>query len=75
MDKATTTAAQSAAEEKIRQLEEENARLREALAQICEHTAAVTHLIDSLSATEEGHAAAPVTNHDVKNLLKKYSRL
>lgn len=61
-------------EERIRQLEEENARLRDVLAQIREHTAEIDRLLNTLSGDGDD-SAARVTDSDVKNLLKKYSRL
>lgn len=65
-------------EEKIKQLESENARLRDALKKITEHcetalrvTEEIKDLLEKDKAAEDAH----VTDEDVKNLLKKYSRL
>ena len=59
-------------------LASENARLREALKKIAEHQAQIQKILDGVSdllKTEEQTESAPVTDEDVKELLKKYSRL
>ncbi|WP_407384062.1 hypothetical protein [Ruminococcus sp.] len=59
-------------------LTSENIRLREALKKISEHHAAIQKILDGVSdllVTDEQAASAPVTEKDVKELLKKYSRL
>ncbi len=56
----------------------ENARLREALRKISEHHTEIQKLLDGISdliVTNEPTESAPVTEEDVKQLLKKYSRL
>lgn len=58
--------------------EQENIRLREALRKISEHQAQIQQILDSvkdLLAVSEPFESTPVTDDDVKNLLKKYSRL
>ena len=65
-------------EDKIKQLESENARLRDALKKITEHCEAVMRVTDEIKdILDKDNTAAdvPVTDEDVKNLLKKYSRL
>lgn len=66
-------------EEKIRQLEEENSRLREALRAVAHHQQEIQALLDGvkdlLAVPESSGEKAHVTDDDVKNLLKKYSRL
>jgi|GEM_PF-3236779 len=66
-------------EEMLRQLEEENNRMRETLLAIEHHQQEIEKLIDSvrdlLETPEEDGENAHVTDDDVKNLLKKYSRL
>ena len=62
-------------EDKLRRLEEENARLREALDRIREHLQAIDHIMQGLSEVDEKHLDSQFTDDDVKNLLKKYSRL
>ena len=59
-------------------LASENARLREALKKIAQHQAEIQKLLDGVSdllAEDEQTESAPVTEKDVKELLKKYSRL
>ena len=59
-------------------LASENARLREALKKIAEHQAQIQKILEGVSdllKTEEQTESAPVTDEDVKELLKKYSRL
>lgn len=59
-------------------LASENARLREALKKIAEHQAQIQKILDGVSdllRANEQTEAAPVTDEDVKELLKKYSRL
>ena len=66
-------------EDKIKQLESENARLRDALKKMTEHCEAALRVTDEIkdllekdkTAADDAH----VTDEDVKNLLKKYSRL
>ena len=65
-------------EEKIRQLEHDNARLKKALKEISAHEAEIRKLLDEvqdLLYTNEQIDNTPVTDEDVKSLLKKYSRL
>ena len=65
-------------EDKIKQLDSENARLRDALKKITEHCEAVMRVTDEIKdILDKDNTAAdvPVTDKDVKNLLKKYSRL
>lgn len=66
-------------EEMLLQLEEENNRMRETLLAIEHHQQEIEELIDSvrdlLETPEEDGENAHVTDDDVKNLLKKYSRL
>ena len=65
-------------EDKIKQLESENARLRDALKKITEHCEAVMRVTDEIKdILDKDNTAAdvPVTDEDVKNLLKKYSKL
>lgn len=65
-------------EDKIKQLDSENARLRDALKKITEHCEAVMRVTDEIKdILDKDNTAAdvPVTDEDVKNLLKKYSRL
>ena len=65
-------------EDKIKQLDSENARLRDALQKITEHCEAVMRVTDEIKdILDKDNTAAdvPVTDEDVKNLLKKYSRL
>ncbi|MBQ6335595.1 MAG: hypothetical protein IJI50_00025 [Ruminococcus sp.] len=59
-------------------LASENARLREALKKIAEHQAQIQKILDGVSdllRANEQTESAPVTDEDVKELLKKYSRL
>ena len=59
-------------------LTSENARLREALKKIAEHQAQIQKILDGVSdllRANEQTESAPVTDEDVKELLKKYSRL
>lgn len=57
----------------------ENQRLREALRQIRTKQEEIRQILDGVSnllaADEEAAENTPVTDEDVKNLLKKYSRL
>ena len=56
----------------------ENARLLGALRKIKEHNDEIQKILDEVSdllATNEQTEDAPVTDEDVKELLKKYSRL
>lgn len=65
-------------DENIKALEHENTRLREALKKISEHQTAIREILDSVSdllVTLEKTEVTPVTDDDVKQLLKKYSRL
>ena len=65
-------------EEKTRDLATENARMCEALNKIAEHHAQIQKILDDVSdllVDEEHDETAPVTEEDVKQLLKKYSRL
>lgn len=59
-------------------LASENARLREALKKISEHQEEIRKILGGVSdllATNEQADPTPVTDDDVKELLKKYSRL
>lgn len=59
-------------------LASENARLLGALRKIKEHNEEIKKILDEVSdllATNEQTESAPVTDEDVKQLLKKYSRL
>lgn len=59
-------------------LASENARLLGALRKIKEHNDEIKKILDEVSdllVTNEQTEAAPVTDEDVKQLLKKYSRL
>ncbi len=65
-------------EENYQELLRENNRMRETLRKIAEHQSEIQRLlgeIDDLLKTEEPTEIAPVTDEDVKQLLKKYSRL
>lgn len=65
-------------DENNKNLASDNARLREALKKITEHNAQIQKILDGVSdllADEEHGEAAHVTEEDVKQLLKKYSRL
>lgn len=56
----------------------ENARLLGALRKIKEHNEEIKKILDEVSdllVTNEQTESAPVTDEDVKQLLKKYSRL
>ena len=65
-------------EEKIRQLEHDNDRLKKALREISAHQAEINKQLDGiqdlLMETVETDNT-PVTEEDLKSLLKKYSRL
>ncbi len=59
-------------------LASENARLLGALRKIREHNEEIKKILDEVSdllVTNEQTESAPVTDEDVKQLLKKYSRL
>ena len=59
-------------------LANENARLLGALRKIKEHNEEIKKILDEVSdllVTNEQTESAPVTDEDVKKLLKKYSRL
>ena len=59
-------------------LASENARLLGALRRIKEHNEEIKKILDEVSdllVTNEQTESAPVTDEDVKQLLKKYSRL
>ena len=62
----------------LHQLEHENARLKKALKEISTHQTEIRKLLDEvqdLLAEKEHIDNTPVTEEDVKSLLKKYSRL
>lgn len=65
-------------EEKIRQLEHDNDRLKKALREISAHQAEINKQLDDiqdlLMETVETDNT-PVTEENLKSLLKKYSRL
>lgn len=59
-------------------LASENARLLGALRKIKKHNEEIKKILDEVSdllVTNEQTESAPVTDEDVKQLLKKYSRL
>lgn len=59
-------------------LASENARLLGALRKIKEHNEEIKKILDEVSdllVTNEQTESTPVTDEDVKQLLKKYSRL
>lgn len=59
-------------------LASENTRLLGALRKIKEHNEEIKKILDEVSdllVTNEQTESAPVTDEDVKQLLKKYSRL
>lgn len=61
-----------------KKLASENARLLGALRKIKEHNDEIQKILNEVSdllATNEQTESAPVTDEDVKELLKKYSRL
>ncbi len=61
-----------------KKLASENARLLGALRKIKEHNEEIKKILDEVSdllVTNEQTESAPVTDEDVKQLLKKYSRL
>ena len=65
-------------DEKLRDLESENERMREALRKVSEHYAQIQKILESVSdllTEEEQVVVTQVTEEDVKHLLKKYSRL
>ena len=62
----------------IKQLEHDNARLKKALTEIAARQAEIQKQLDDIQDllhTEEQSDNTPVTDEDVKSLLKKYSRL
>ncbi|MBQ3866321.1 MAG: hypothetical protein II776_05415 [Clostridia bacterium] len=65
--------------ETIRQLEHENARLKKALKEIGERQDEIRKLLeevgDLLNVEEPADNNTPVTEEDVKSLLKKYARV
>ena len=65
-------------EQELAALKRENQRLREALIKITEKQAEIQAILDEISDLTEVRKLAgstPLTDEDVKNLLKKYSRL
>lgn len=65
-------------DEKLKQLEHDNARLKNALREISVHQTEIRKLLDGvhdLLYANEQTDSTPVTDEDVKSLLKKYSRL
>ena len=65
-------------DDKIKQLEHDNARLKKALKEIAVHQAEIQKQLDEihdLLYVNENSDNTPVTEEDVKSLLKKYSRL
>lgn len=65
-------------EDNIKQLEHDNARLKKALKEIAVHQAEIQKQLDEINDllhAEEKTDVTPVTDEDVKSLLKKYSRL
>lgn len=62
----------------VKQLEHDNARLKKALKEISVHQAEIRKLLDEVQDLLIENIQtdnAPVTEEDVKSLLKKYSRL
>ncbi len=62
----------------LQQLEQENERMKKALKEISAHQTEIRKLLDEVQdlLVEEEHIDnTPVTEEDVKSLLKKYSRL
>ena len=65
-------------EEKLRQLEHDNAMLKKALREIAVHQAGIQKQLEEINDLlheEEKTDTVPVTDEDVRSLLKKYSRL
>lgn len=65
-------------DEKIKQLEHDNARLKKALKEITVHHAEIQKRLDQIQdllLEDQKGEVKPVTDEDVKALLKKYSRL
>ena len=65
-------------DEKIKQLEYDNVRLKKSLKEIAAHQAEIQKRLDEirdLLHENEKDENKPVTDEDVKSLLKKYSRL
>lgn len=65
-------------DEMLKQLERDNERLKKALREISAHQTEIKKLLDGvqdLLHTNEQTESTPVTEDDVKSLLKKYSRL
>ena len=62
----------------LHKLEKENARMKKTLKEISAHQTEIRKLLDEVQdlLVEEEHIDnTPVTEEDVKSLLKKYSRL
>lgn len=62
----------------LQQLEQENERMKKALKEISAHQTEIRKLLDEVQdlLVEEEHIDnTPVTEEDMKSLLKKYSRL
>ena len=65
-------------EENVKQLMHDNARLKNALKEISAHQHEIQKQLDEIKdllKEEEKIDNTPVTDEDVKSLLKKYSRL
>ncbi len=62
-------------EKTVKQLENENERLKEALREICKHISGIKEAFESVSDLLEKEEECRVTKEDVKKLLKKYSSL
>lgn len=65
-------------DEKIKQLENENSRLKNALKEISIHQAEIQKQLDQIKDlihADEKTDNTHVTDEDVKSLLKKYSRI
>ena len=63
---------------KLKQLEQDNERLKKALKGISAHQAEIRKLLEEvqdLLSENEQIDNTPITEEDLKNLLKKYSRL
>ena len=63
-------------EEEIKRLKDENGKLRAALIDIKAHLEDIGKLFEDLSdIIADSDADAPATNDEIKDLLKKYSRI
>ena len=62
-------------ENELNHLREENAELKRVLRKVSQQLDELRETIDALNTSEKIDKNAPVTDNDVKSLLKKYSRL